>query len=108
MITPTDKATAAKLLPSLANKTDETSIRKVEATAQVIAKAMLPEREALSDLVSRLEQVQAEPTFKAVFEAAKAQGVFFRGKPWKEEFDRAKAIVDTYPGPTIEGEQTNE
>lgn len=98
MITKTDTDLAAKFMPNALPA-------KLESTARAISTAMLPERQALADLVSRLEQVQDDPTFKQVFEAAKGQGVFFRGKPWKEELDRAKAIVATYPTPEIEGEQ---
>lgn len=97
MITTTDRALALKLFP-------KADAAKRDATAQDICIAMLPERQALTDLVSRLEQVAEDPTFRQVFEAAKTQGVFFRGKPWKEELDRAKAIVATYPTPDVEGE----
>jgi hypothetical protein len=97
MITKTDTDLATRFMPNAAAP-------KQEATAKAIANAMLPERQALSDLVMRIEAVQSDPTFKAVFEAAKGQGVFFRGKPWKEELERAQAIVATYPLPEIENE----
>lgn len=97
MITTTDRTLATKLFP-------KADAAKRDSTARDISVAMLPERQALADLVSRLEQVAEDPTFRQVFESAKTQGVFFRGKPWKEELDRAKAIVATYPTPEVEGE----
>jgi hypothetical protein len=95
MITETDKLLAAKFMPNAGDA-------RLEAGARDIAKAMLPERQALADLVSRLEQIGEDPSFRQVFESAKSQGVFFRGKPWKEELDRAKEIVNTYPVPEIQ------
>lgn len=96
-----DHSLAVKILPKRAGEKEEVYNGRLVDAIHAISAAMLPERQALADLVSRLEQVQEEPSFKAVFEAAKAQGVFFRGKPWKEELERAQAIVETYPSPEI-------
>lgn len=104
MITPTDKQLAHKLTPKRVGEKDEAHNNRLRDATESISLAMLPERQALADLVSRLEQVQAEPTFKAVFEVAKEQGVLFRGKPWKEELERAQEIVSAYPVPEVEGE----
>lgn len=102
MITTTDHELASRLLKKRVGEKDDAHAARVSEAAKAISDTMLPERQTLADLVSRLEQVQADPTFKQVFESAKAQGVLFRGKPWKEELERAQAIVETYPMPQIE------
>lgn len=104
MITPTDRALAARFLPALAGKKDIVSTKKLEATAKAIAAAMLPERAALADLVSTLENITTSDEWRAFWNAAKAQNIHYRGPIWKKEFDAAKAIVETYPLPEIEGQ----
>lgn len=99
MITETDLKLANSFLPQFAGKKDIVSTKKVNATAKAIAQAMLPERAALIALTQRLQEVQADPTFKEVFAAANRQGVRFMGTPWKDDLAAAQAIVDTYPVP---------
>jgi hypothetical protein len=100
MITETDRTLAASFFKS--KKKDPTTTKAIDATAKAIAEAMLPERTALMALVSRITEVQTDPSFKAVFAKAKEHQVIFTGLPWKPELDAARAIVDAWPTPEPE------
>lgn len=104
MITQTDTDLAKSFLPQFAGKKDIVSTRKVEATAKAIAQAMLPERAALIALTHRLQEVQKDPSFNAVFKAAADRNILFTGTNWKKELDAAQAIVDSYPVPNPSGD----
>lgn len=97
MTTKVDIELAELLLPQAKGKDDAKSRAAIKNTAAAIAKAMLPERAALLDLVSVLSEVQSDDSFKAVFAAAARQGVNYSGRTWKSAYEVAKAIVDAYP-----------
>jgi hypothetical protein len=103
MITTTDTDLAKKFLPTLAAKKDIVSVNKIKSTAKVIAAAMLPERQALADLVAAIEYMVGSDEWKQFHQQAGQMNLVYRGPNVKQQFQAAKAIVDTYPQPEIEG-----
>ncbi len=64
---------------------------------------LLEAREALSALLDRLDEVEGDPSWRAVWSMAWAHGVRYTGPSWKEPYLAARGLLaKSTTGDTVE------